>query len=294
MRLVLILGVMGWGTSTALSDRVHWTAKATVTEVTGAGLQALVAADELVEVEFSYDDMGVGVARSGFVPFYQTFDFRENIELEMEVTIGGQSWSGSVSSGVSGTPLTFEITDVEQLFGTFERVSPALSSRFGEVFSSFPGASATAANEVQLIFEDGVSSFDAVFGLAFLPVESPPALASISSVLFSPCDFTFGSGEIRAGTEKVAFVIDLATLTIGDGAPGPAPTAIDVSIAWVAGQVVLSWGAAVDKCYRIQRSSDLQFWSNLIGIVAGSESEMYSFSPVGAPDAQYYRVIQVD
>ena len=266
-----------------MAERVYWNATGKVSEVVGAGFAGLgVAVDDEVELEFSYDDGAGGTGVEGFPNFHEGIDYRENIDLEVDVVIGGQAWSGSIASSTGGLPRTFEVTDViNSLLGGIEKVAPNASSKHGAAFSSFPGASGSGVNELSAKFVDAVSPFH------FLFTTDIPTGAFVTL-----CEITSASGQIKAGAEQINYVIDLSSIRVGDGTPPVASEPFTVEIARVGLEIELSWEATSEKCYRIQRSSDLKVWTEIAAIYAFSSFQSYLFAPIGDPSAEYYRIVE--
>jgi hypothetical protein len=168
MRRVVSLGVAltvsGFLLPPARANEVVWTATGTVTSSIGAGFTPLATVGQPVEIELHYDDdapaepLAIGV----FPGLFIRQEYRQDVNIDLRVTIGGSMWRGTLGTGseASGTPYTIEVEDFEVGPGTTDLFKVRTDASDGASFSSFPGGAqgpGGAGNSIELEFRSAVS-----------------------------------------------------------------------------------------------------------------------------------------
>ncbi len=288
MKMLFMIGAWGVMLTYLGADTVKWTARGEVTGVVmngdGGFVPLGIGAGDAVAVEFQYDDAAGGVGIRDFSGFgwFSEYDYRTNIDLAIRVEIGAHVWRGEVVTAGGGSPYTVFVKDVIGEVDETELLALTVSDEVGEggVFGSFPGSVSTGDRVMW------VEMHDTVFPFGFLMSNFPPQATEPTLD-----ELTAAGGEIRSGSESIAFMIDPASIVVADGPIGKAMAA---AIAVGGGEVNLAWEAEMGAGYAVRWSENGRQWGMLNTLTADAVDEIFTFMPFGAPAAQYYFVSRDD
>ncbi|MDB4287207.1 hypothetical protein N9930_00285 [bacterium] len=152
MRSIILIFISSFGVLHA--DRVEWVGEGQVTSASGVfGAEGIAENDE-VSMKFSYED-DAGFSTPASNPFQTDRDFYENVDLEIEVTVGGQTWAGSLASGIDGVEYTIFVRTGQ----VAERFDPLIREVEMAEFSSFPLDVEAGDNTIGMKFRGNVAVF---------------------------------------------------------------------------------------------------------------------------------------
>ncbi len=279
--------VLGLFAPLGVAGQIKWTAAGTVGSVAGAEFSALASVSDPVQIEFSYNDGAAREGGSGFPGFWSIGEYRVDVNIDLNLTIGGNTWHGTLDTGMGGGIGAIKVTDF-QIGGvpgspTSDNFLLKVAAGDGGGFPSFPGVPVGALQALELCFSDSSSSAPA-----------PDYLGSddLTCVAQSASKITEASGEISAGAGKrIQFSIDPATIeteVIG-------VQRLELrAISYDQGEVTMTWGTVADKLYIVQYLDTSLCWRELFTVVASGSETTETFFPSGFIPTELYRVVQFD
>jgi hypothetical protein len=271
--LILAVGIIGAAWTTAAE--IRWTARGTVSSVSGSGFSGTSAvANAPAEFEMAYDSNMLTTPRS-FISFGAAVAgnawFYGNANLRITIRINGQTWSGQlpiIPSGTSimesscwdggGNPDVFKVT---------------LDSARGGVFPDFP----QAGNETSL-----------ALGVEFRDSTSPAELFQVHTLpdsLTSVCAMTTATASITSGASIISLTIDPATVNVS-------LPQVPATIAKTETGIQLSWNTELGKTYRIEGSSDMKCWSYESEFPGTGGTIQESLTPFETYQQRFYRIAE--
>lgn len=278
-RLTLLVAAFA-AVSTARATEVVWTAQGTV-DFSFGSVSEVAPMGEPVEIEFSYDDAAERVPVSGLTNVFDRVEYRTDVDLEIVVRVGENTWRGTVASAPAGGSRTLELLDFH--IGCPDDCQDAFmvlltSAEAGE-FSSFPGL-AGENKAMNLNFRSEGPEGGAAF---FLTSDQ------LSCVAAGVTAITKASGSITDGRGAFNFAIDpksIRTKLVEDRSLSI------TSISYENEEVTLTWPTKPGCFYAIQYLDEGGCWQELFGILATSEEASESFFPRGfdIPKTQLYRI----
>lgn len=269
----------------AVGGEIRWTASGTVDHVIGPGLSVLASVSDPVAIEFVYNDAAVreDFAISEFPEAWSHLEYREDVNIDFKVTIGPNTWHGTLATGSEGGPRTIEVQDFNVGPETTDFFKLALSEADGASFASFPGVAVGAAKVLRVEFSDGSDT-----------VAGPDYLGSNSLVCVSQSvsRITKAKGVISDGVgESISYVIEpssIATKIVG-------VQAVDLKeISFLNEEVFLTWVSIPGKSYVIEYLDEFLCWRFLSATFAIDPETTLSVFPAGVeiPKSQLYRVVE--
>lgn len=269
-------------TTIALSnaESILWKATGSITSTSGAFIDDSLPNAADVTIRMTYDDLAVQDTIT------ETFgrvdsDYRDGIELKIEITIGDLVWEGFVQTGTEGTPYTF-FTKIKDPFPTPESIDAAVSESDGGSFATFPFGLAGGSNSIALKFTGTNSQFlDGGISAGDINTEH---LAS-------------ASGTIKTGGDgnELKFSINPATVEVlKESDEVLPPTAPRVEISSAGDNVTLSWESEFRFRYRVESTSDLSTaeWDE-VETRNGTGTPISRTYPV-VDDLRFYRVVTIE
>ncbi|MEO1835938.1 MAG: hypothetical protein ABGZ49_10655 [Akkermansiaceae bacterium] len=269
----------------AVGGEIRWTASGTVDLVFGPGLLALASVSDPVAIEFAYNDAALreDFAISEFPEAWSHLEYREDVNIDFEVTIGASTWEGTLVIGSEGAPRTIEVQNFNVGPETVDFFKLAVSAADGASFASFPGVAVGAAKVLSVEFSDGS---DTAAGPDFLGSNSLVCVAqSVSRI-------TKAKGAISDGVgEFISYVIDpssIATEIVG------IQTVALKEISFLNDEVFLTWVSIPGKSYVIEYLDEFLCWRFLSATFAVVPETTLSVFPAGVeiPKSQLYRVVE--
>ncbi|MDB4577580.1 hypothetical protein N9090_00210 [bacterium] len=273
MRSIILIFISSFGVLHA--DRVEWVGEGQVTSASGVfGAEGIAENDE-VSMKFSYED-DAGFSTPASNPFQTDRDFYENVDLEIEVTVGGQTWAGSLASGIDGVEYTIFVRTGQ----VAERFDPLIREVEMAEFSSFPLDVEAGDNTIGMKFRGNVAVF----------LQSGIEVDSINSR-----EITSATGSITTGgaANKLAFALDLDSIQVRTPSDGPGdavPFVLNVSADETT--VILNWQTVLNVSDQLQEGSSLDEadWTT-IETVSGT-GDSVTRSRVRVEGTRFYRLIR--
>lgn len=267
------------------AGEIKWTATGTVDLVFGPGLSGVAVVSDPVQVEFSYSDAALRepLAISEFPGLWSHLEYRENVDIDLKVIIGANTWQGILGSGSKGTPRAIEVQDYNVGPETTDFFKLAVSAGDGGVFPFFPGVAVGASTLLNVEFSDGT---DTTAGPDYLGSNRLDCVAqAISRITAAKGSITDGVGEV------IRYVIDpasLATEIVGVG------TFALTGISFANDEVTLTWPSQPGRFYIIQYLDEFLCWREVISVFAIEAETSETFFPagVGVAKTQLYRVVE--
>ena len=278
----LIFGVISGGAA-----EVKWTGSGRVQFVRGADFLKVAAADDPVSIELSYDNAGQGqVFRQLFdlsdQLFWQQEEYYAAIDVDLRITIGGNTWHGTLASGAEGPPYSIEVQDVRVAGDTVDFFKVTVAEEDGGTFPSFPGGAALGANpSLRVEFRDASTTAGAPDYLHSTDLECvsqsftriSEARGSISSGAGQLINFTIDPASIQTRLVDVE-VLDLKKVTYDNEFD----------------EVALTWASTPGKFYVIEYLADDLCWREKSSVFAVSTETTWVVLPFG--DSELYRVVE--
>lgn len=283
----LVLGAIsgGW------AAEVRWTAAGTVNSVNGSGMSAVADPSDPVTITLTYNNEAVreALAVSEFPGGWSHLEYRVDIQVDLTIMIGENTWRGTLTTGGEGLPRAIEVVDFEVGPETKDEFRVALSAADGANFPAFVGVAAGAESRLLLNFSDSTS-------VPGDPKEAPNYLGEASLVCVSDgvTRITEARGTIDGGGgETIGFTIDPGTIRtelVGVQALEITHLSYDPELI----EVTIGWTAEIGKRYRIQYLNEFLCWTTLLSVTADQVNEMETFFPSGFEDREIYRVAEFD
>ena len=288
-RWILPLAVLIVPISLAEAATVRWTATGTVTSARGTNLGPLASVDDAVQIEFSYEDGAPEVAITDIPQLGWTEkEYREGVDLRIRITIGANTWEGTIDTGSETAPRTLEVRNT-----SIGPTDSASTDRFiartafadGATFPSFPGVAPGNSTKLELEFEDGSETAEGAdyLGSALLPCVSQ----SITRI-------TEATGVVWNGAlDAIRFSIDPASIRTELVGVNVLPiTKISVDLA--AEEVTITWPTQPGFFYIIQYLDEFLCWREHVSVFALEDETTETFFPAGIPfpTGQLYRIIE--
>ncbi len=262
-------------TSAAQAETVLWKATGALTTGTGVFQRQDLSPSDSVTLRITYDDDAIPDVPTPLLGRTDS-DYREAINLKIEITIGSYLWEGTVSSAKKGFPYTF-FTRVKDPFPTAESFDIQITSDDQGSFSSFP-------------FRLGDSL--ASFFLDFNGANSSLLDSGISVGDIHPEHLSSATGKISTGVgNELSFTIDPASLEIlFEKDETVAPIVVIPSISVTNNSVSLTWQSDFRFRYLIEATDDLssETW-NPIETRFGTDT-MLTREYVRADHPNYFRI----
>lgn len=272
------------------ANEVVWTAAGTVTNVAGASFAglALVSAPVAIELRYDEDAPREAMAISEIPGLLAHYEYRVNVDLMIRITIGAQTWEGSVATGTAGIPYTLEVQDFKIGPGTNDFFKARAAAEDGATFASFPGAPGGPRNLIELEFRSATAT-----GAA-----EPDYLAAADL----KCA---GQAITRIATAKGAILDQLGNgiefsiepASIATEVPGLGEIELTgVSYDTEFDEVTVFWNAVIGRTYIVQYLDHALCWQEIISVFADETEESEFFFPAGSgvPRTQLYRVVEFE
>lgn len=278
-RLTLLVAAFA-AVSPAHATEVVWTAQGTV-DFSFGGVSALAPVEESVQIEFSYDDSAERVPVSGLTNVFDRVEYRTAVNLRVAVTIGDNTWEGSVVSGPAGGSRTLELIDFH--IGCPDDCKDAFFVLL------------TSAEEAEFATFPGLSGDNKAMNLTFRaegPDEGEPFFLTsdqLRCVAAGVEAITKASGSVTDGEEAFSFSIDpksIRTKRVEDRSLSI------TSISYENEEVTITWPTKPGCSYAVQYLDEDGCWQELFGIFALEEEASETFFPRGfeLPKTQLYRI----
>lgn len=271
----ILFGICLLGTLSSPASEVRWTARGTVSSLSGAAFSATgVVTGHAVEIEMVYDS-NTDVNGRSFLPIGSGFAgrgwFYGQANLGITVRIGHNTWNGAMPTIAFGTNVMESVC--YDFAGNPDWFKVTLDSARGGTFPSFPQSGNESVRALVLEFRDDTSPAE-LFDIHVLP-------DSVTNV----CAMTSATGSITAGTSTLAFTIDPSSVSVSQ-------PRVPVSIAQVNGGIQLSWESELGKNYRVEGSSDLRCWSQEALQSGNGALRQQLLTPFATYSKRFYRVVE--
>ncbi|MCW1883788.1 hypothetical protein OKA04_03550 [Luteolibacter flavescens] len=258
----------------AHAQQVEWTASGSVTSVSGSGFAAAVTAP--VSVKFSYSLVSTYQPLTGIINIADKGEFFGDIGLNMEVSIAGDTWKGTVpNSPAHGTYAL--LVDALMPSAAPDIFTVTASSADTGVFSPFPYTGSSSARSIQVVLrDDTVPSHLLALGVL------PDATTQVSAI-------TSGSGSVSAGSDRISFSIDPASVTVSSIEPK-----IPLTITRTLSGIELRWPSETGTTYKLQENAGLSLagWTLVDDYPGTGEEIVVPLTPFALnPERRFYRVI---
>jgi hypothetical protein len=273
--LGILFGICLLGTLNSPAAEIRWTARATVSSISGTAFSVPgVATGQAVEIEMVYDS-NTDVNGRSFLPIESAFAgrawFYGQADLGITVRIGENTWTGAMPTIAFGTNVMESVC--WDFGGNPDWFKVTLDSARGGTFPSFPQSGNELVRALVLEFRDDTSPAE-LFDIHVLP-------DSVTNV----CAMTSATGSITAGTSTLAFTIDPSSVSVSQ-------PRVPVSIAQVNGGIQLSWESELGKNYRVEGSSDLRCWSQEALQSGNGALRQQLLTPFATYSKRFYRVVE--
>ena len=284
----IFLSVLVAGSSCGQCAEVQWTATGSVTLVRGEDFLQAAMVGAPVSIELSYDNASEGdIFRQIFdfsdQLFWQQEEYYNQINLNLSIRIGNESWQGTLGSGASGSPYSIEIQDVKLAGGTADFFRATVAKEDGGSFPVFPGGDIPGANPSMRVEFRDESTEDG---------EAPDYLDStdLACVSQSVSRITEALGFISNGMGQVIrFTVDPATIRARLSVPE------QIELRKVVydrefDEVLLTWASIPGRFYIIQYLAEDLCWREKSSTLAVSSETTWAVLPLR--ETELYRVIE--
>ena len=280
--------VLVLGAPCGSAAEVKWIGSGSVKFVRGAELLQVAAVDDSVSIELSYDNASQGhVFRQIFdlsdQLFWQQEEYYDAVDIDLRITIGGNTWRGTLASGSEGPPYSIEVQDVRLAGDTVDFFKVTVAGEDGGNFPSFPGGAILGVNpSLQVEFRDA----------SIEGGEAPSYLDStdLECVSQSFTRISEARGSISSGSgQLINFTIDPSTIRtelIGVQSIDLKKVAYDHEFE----EVLLTWASTPGKFYVIQYLASDLCWREKSSAFASSVETTWPVLPFG--DKELYRVVE--
>lgn len=252
------------------AETVLWTAQGTVTTATGEFEGPSI--EQAVQIRMTYNDESIAENPHRNVLGSIDREYRQEIDLNIEITIGEQSWIGEVNTAPSALPRTL-VTEERSFGTTSESIEVILDTSDGATITA--SDSANEATELQLEF---------IGSQQFLTI-------GIQSDQLNAEEITSASGSITGTTssDQLSFTLDPTTVEIITLLPTPVTPLI--SAATENNNFIISWLSSQEFSYRIEQTTELEDndWIPVITINGTGDSISRTF-PLTTPPT-YFRIV---
>ncbi len=258
---------------------IKWTATGTVTEVTAAGYPEVAASDP-VEVAFSYDSdahvNGLSALPFGNGIFNYKAEFSDDLDLKMSVKIGGQTWEGMLPFSPRGGIHALHSLSWDG-GGSPDTLTLKLDLTDGATFPGFPYTGTNAPRNIELVLTDTLQP------CAFLNQQSLPGGSTQVSQI------TAATGLVSAGTDRIRFALDLASIEVVEEEPK-----IPITLTKTITGIELKWFGEPGVFYQLFESDDMSEWEDMT-IHEGLDSDIVvPLEPFELhPKRRFYKVIEL-
>ena len=276
----LIVTLIYLSVFTLCAETVTWKVSGTVNSASGGFSTSGISAGQDVEVEFSYDsEAGYHVTATNV--FAEDRDYFDEINLNVSVKINGQTWSGTLGSGINNSlPRTFFTTDAAGVPIT-EKVYCTLEEEDGASMTSFPQSLGGGKDKIHNLF-NGVSQ-DPEFvngGIGVNQINASKA-GSATGVIHTV--------DTSGVEQNIFYTLDVSTLTIMGEQPPPATP--EVSISLTGDLVTLTWQSEVDVIYCVDASETLMNFAP-VEFVSG-DGTVLSVTVAKTYEKEFFRVVAI-
>ncbi len=272
--------LLGFLIGSLQAEIVLWRAAGTISATTGTFEDSSLPPGEAVSIRMTYDDRALPDK-----PYNQSIglvdtDYRTNVNLAIQITIGDHTWQGAVETGAGGTPsavgtLPPPYTLVTKLrsFATNEEFEAQIHSGDLGDFDKFPFQVEGALSIINLNFK-GPNTF---LGIGIESLEVTPSL------------ITTATGSISSGASQLRFDINPSSVEVLDLAQVPVSPAIHFSTQ--GDDVRINWRSSSFFSYRIERSLTLDDdgWTT-IEAINGTGAAFTRQYPRGE-SPEFYRIV---
>ena len=285
--VVLVSHVLALGATCGSGAEVNWVGSGGVEFVRGAEFLQVAAVDDAVSFELSYNNASVGHVFRQFFDFsdqlfWQQEEYYDAIDIDLRITIGGNTWHGRLASGSEGPPYSIEVQDVRLGGDTADFFKVTVAGEDGGNFPSFPGEAILGENpSLRLEFRDDSSDGDPPCYLDSTDLEC--VAQSFTRISEAGGSISNGSGQL------VNFSIDPATIRTRL----VQVQAIDlkkVTYDHEFEEVLLTWSSTPGKFYVIQYLANDLCWRDKSSTFAVSAETTWAVLPFG--DKELYRVVE--
>mgnify|MGYP004230182813 CR=1 FL=1 len=284
----IVLGVLLTGSFCGKCAEVQWTARGSVTLVRGEDFLQIATTGAPVSIELSYDNASEGeIFRQIFdfsdQLFWQQEEYYNQINLNLSITIGNNTWQGILGSGSSGSPYSLEIQDVKLAGDTADFFRVTVAKEDGGSFPVFPGGDIPGVNpSMRVEFRDESTGGG----------EAPDYLDStdLACVSQSVTRITEALGFVSNGLGQVIrFTVDPTTIRARLSALE------EIELRKVVydpefDEVLLTWASIPGKFYIIQYLAEDLCWREKSSTLAVSSETTWSVLPLR--ETELYRVIE--
>lgn len=285
--IVLFSYILSLGAACGSAAEVKWIGSGRVEFVRGTELLQVASVDDSVSIELSYDNASQGhVFRQIFdlsdQLFWQQEEYYDAIDIDLRITIGGNTWRGTLASGSEGPPYSIEVQDVRLAGDTVDFFKVTVAGEDGGNFPSFPGDAILGANpSLRVEFRDDSGDGEPPGYLDSTDLECvaqsftriSEARGSISSGSGQLINFTIDPATIRTQLVEVE-AIDLKKVTYDHEFE----------------EVLLTWASTPGKFYVIQYLANDLCWREKSSAFAVSAETTWPVLPFA--DKELYRVVE--
>lgn len=253
---------------------IIWTASGSVTSA-ASSYGVTVGSDVSIRVSYQSAVLVNGLSALVF-PWGATYmktEFYGNIGLLTEVRVGSKVWQGWVATRPDKGSNVL-LTESYDGGGASDVFTIVASSAKGGVFDLFPYSGGGTARLIQINLLDETSPAEFISG-GLLPSETAV-----------PSQITKGTGSVAAGTERINFTINPASVAVES-----APARSSLTIHQTLGGITLGWPSEAGTTYRLEESDGLGGWQT-VGTYAGTGNDLVvPLNPFTAhPVRRFYRV----
>ena len=284
----IVLVVLVTGSFYGNCAEVQWTASGSVSFVRGEHFLQVATEGAPVSIELSYDNASEGdIFRQIFdfndQLFWQQEEYYDDIDVSLSVTIGDNTWRGTLGSGSSGSPYSIEIQDVKLAGDTVDFFRVTVAGEDGGNFPVFPGGGIPGANPSMRVEFRDESTEDG---------EAPDYLDStdLACVSQSITRITEARGLISNGLGQViSFTVDPTTIRARLSALE------EIELSKVVydpefDEILLTWVSTPGKFYIIQYLAEDLCWREKSSTLAVSSETTLAVLPLR--ETELYRVIE--
>lgn len=284
----LLLLALGLCPQLVGAAEVKWTARGSVSFVLGADLTPLASIADPVQIEFSYDNTATGeIFTQLFSPrtdqlFWEQAEYSQDVDIDIKITIRGNTWHGTLTSGTDAPFRTIEIQDVRVGGGTKDFFKLNVAANDGASFPSFPGVAEGDRRILNVEFSDAAPE------LEDLPdYINSTALKCVSQ---SVSRVTAAKGSVSTGMgQLINFTID--PTSISTELVGVSSIRI-TSVKFVDDALNITFDSEPGKFYVIEALDEFSCWQEVSSEFAiGSETtaRLFPFLP-----KEIYRIVLED
>jgi len=252
------------------AETALWTAQGTVTTATGEFEGTPL--EQAVQIRMTYNDEAVAETPHRNVLGSVDIEYRQEIDLNVEIIIGEQSWIGEVNTAPSALPRTL-VTE-EKGFGTAPEFIEVILDT-SDAATITPSDSASDATELLLEF---IGSQEFIAG-------------GIKSTQLNAEEITSASGSITgtSSADQLTFTLDPTTVEIITLLPIPVTPPITVNTE--ANNFAISWPSSLEFSYRIEQTTTLEDdnWIPVITLNGTGDTLSRTFSLTTPPT--YFRIV---